>query len=401
MFNRVPNFGEKNVKKFIIISITCIFAILTACSKNNQENNVKENKSKTEQVKRPNETVEKKDEVVSKVTVGAVGDILIHNEVYEDAMLPNGVYNFNKMFDEVRKTMEQPDILVANQETMIGGKQFGLSTYPAFNSPYEVGDALKGAGVDFVTLANNHSLDRGEKIIQSALSHWNAIHMPYTGAFKSKADHDQIRVLAKNNIRFSFLAYTFGTNGIPVPKGKDYLVNLIDLTKINRDIERAKKISDVVVVAMHWGTEYERMPNNTQKEMAKKLADMGVQIIIGNHPHVLQPPAWITGKTGNKSIVFYSLGNYLSAQDEIYELIGGLATVDVVKTQKNKDVKIELTNPSFFPTYNYYRDNRNFKIMSLENINEVNLKNGKLRYEEIMKHMRTYIKDLHSIPEVQ
>ncbi|QKE73280.1 CapA family protein [Arthrobacter citreus] len=389
------------MKKFIIILITCIFALLSACSKNNQENNVKENKLKTEQVKRPNETVEKNDEVVSKVTVGAVGDILIHNEVYEDAMLPNGIYNFNKMFDEVRKTMEQPDILVANQETMIGGKQFGLSTYPAFNSPSEVGDALKGAGVDFVTLANNHSLDRGEKIIQSALSHWNAIHMPYTGAFKSKADHDQIRVLAKNNIRFSFLAYTFGTNGIPVPKGKDYLVNLIDLTKINRDVERAKKISDVVVVAMHWGTEYERMPNNTQKELAKKLADMGVQIIIGNHPHVLQPPAWITGKTGNKSIVFYSLGNYLSAQDEIYELIGGLATVDVVKNQKNKDVKIELTNPSFFPTYNYYRDNRNFEIMSLENINEVNLKNGKLRYEEIVKHMRTFIKDLHIIPEVQ
>jgi poly-gamma-glutamate capsule biosynthesis protein CapA/YwtB (metallophosphatase superfamily) len=330
-----------------------------------------------------------------------VGDMLIHNEVYEDARLPNGVYNFNKMFDEVRKTMEKPDILVANQETMIGGKQFGLSTYPAFNSPYEVGDALKGAGVDFVTLANNHSLDRGEKIIRSAISHWDAIHMPYTGAFKSQADHDQIRVINKNNIRFSFLAYTFGTNGIPVPKGKDYLVNLIDLAKIRSDVARAKKVSDVVVVAMHWGIEYERMPNNTQKNLAKQLADMGVQIIIGNHPHVLQPPAWITGKMGNKSIVFYSLGNYLSAQDEIYELIGGMGTIDVVKTQTDQNVKIELANPSFFPTYNYYRDNRNFKIMSLENINDVNLKNGKMRYNEIMNHMRTNIKDLKSIPEVQ
>ncbi|ODG89675.1 hypothetical protein BED47_14765 [Gottfriedia luciferensis] len=390
------------MKKIMIVLATCFFALVCGCTKNNQdEQKVKEDKQNTEQVKEPKEPIKKINQEVTKVTVGAVGDLLIHNEVYEDARLPNGVYNFNKMFDEVRKTMEKPDILVANQETMIGGKQFGLSTYPAFNSPFEVGDALKGAGVDFVTLANNHSLDRGEKIIRSAISHWDAIHMPYTGAFKSQADHDQIRVINKNNIRFSFLAYTFGTNGIPVPKGKDYLVNLIDLAKIRSDVARAKKVSDVVVVAMHWGIEYERMPNNTQKNLAKQLADMGVQIIIGNHPHVLQPPAWITGKMGNKSIVFYSLGNYLSAQDEIYELIGGMGTIDVVKTRTDQNVKIELENPSFFPTYNYYRDNRNFKIMSLENINEVNLKNGKMRYNEIMNHMRTNIKDLKSIPEVQ
>lgn len=390
------------MKKMIVVLVICIFAILSGCTKNNQEENkVKENKPKTEQGKKQKVPDEKIDQVVSKVTVGAVGDLLIHNEVYEDAMLPNGAYNFNKMFDEVRKTMEKPDILVANQETMIGGKQFGLSTYPAFNSPYEVGDALKGAGVDFVTLANNHSLDRGEKIIRSALSHWDAIHMPYTGAFKSQADQNKIRVLNKNDIRFSFLAYTFGTNGIPVPRGEGYLVNLIDPAKIRHDVERAKQISDVVVVAMHWGNEYERVPNDTQKNLAKQLADIGVQIIIGNHPHVLQPPAWINGKTGNKSIVFYSLGNYLSAQDEIYELIGGLATIDVIKTKTNQNVKIELANPSFFPTYNYYRDNRNFKIMSLENIEDINLKNGQLRYNEIMKHMRTYIKDLKSISEVK
>ncbi|WP_235822236.1 CapA family protein [Gottfriedia luciferensis] len=388
------------MRKILIVLLICLLALMSACTKNNhKEVKLKENKPK--QVKEQNLPPEKTNPIVSKVTVGAVGDILIHNEVYEDARLPNGAYNFNKMFDEVRKTMEMPDILVANQETMIGGKVYGLSTYPTFNSPYEVGDALKGAGVDFVTLANNHALDRGEKIIQSALSHWDSIHMPYTGAFKSIADHDQIRVLNKNNIRFSFLAYTFGTNGIPVPKGKEYLVNMIDLTKIRRDVEKAKGISDVVVVAMHWGTEYERFPNKTQMNLAKQLADLGVQIIIGNHPHVLQPPAWITGITGNQSIVFYSLGNFLSAQDEIYELIGGLATIDVIKTKMDHEEKIELTNPRFFPTYNYYKDNRNFKIMSLQNINHVNLKNGQERYNEIMTHMRSYIKDLSNLQEVK
>ncbi|MEH6940061.1 CapA family protein [Bacillus sp. JJ664] len=338
--------------------------------------------------------------IVSKATIGAIGDILIHNEVYEDAKQKDGSYNFHQMFKEVRATMQKPDILVANQETMIGGEKIGLSTYPTFNSPYEVGDALKAAGVDVVTLANNHSLDRGEVAIKSAISHWDHIHMPYTGAYKSKADHDKIRTLTKNNIRFAFLSYTYGTNGIPVPKGKDYLVNLIDMKKIRQDVQRADAISDVVVVSMHWGKEYERLPNQFQKELAKQLADIGVQIVIGNHTHVLQPPAWVTGKTGNKAFVLYSLGNFLSAQDELYELIGGIASIDVVKT-KYKDVeKIELTNPSFTPTYNYYYKNQNFKILPLQNISESYLVYGEGRYKNIKSHMRTYIKDLHFVEPV-
>lgn len=339
--------------------------------------------------------------IVTKATIGAIGDILIHNEVYEDAEETNGSYNFHKMFQEVNATMQKPDILVANQETMIGGKKLGLSTYPSFNSPYEVGDALKTAGVDIVSLANNHALDRGETVIKSALTHWDQIHMPYTGVYKSQADHDKIRTLTKNDIRFSFLSYTFGTNGISVPKGKDYLVNLIDIKKINQDVKRAKALSDVVVVSMHWGNEYERFPNNEQIILAKKLADMGVQIIIGNHPHVLQPPAWVTGKKGNKTFVLYSLGNFLSAQDEVYELIGGVASIEVVKTKLEDVEKIELSNPSFIPTYNYYHNNQDFRILPLQNINEAYLTYGNSRYREIKSHMRTYIKDLHFVSPIR
>lgn len=392
------------MKKLLLMSALLLF-ILIYIKKEYFSNQPIQNQTihKENEIKKTPTTVQKPEiekPIVSKATIGAIGDILIHNEVYEDAKQADGSYNFHKMFKEVSATMQKPDILVANQETMIGGKKLGLSTYPAFNSPYEVGDALKSAGVDIVTLANNHSLDRGEVAIKSAISHWDQIHMPYTGVYKSKADHEKIRTLTKNDIRFAFLSYTYGTNGIPVPKGKDYLVNLIDKKKIHQDVQRAKAVSDVVVVSMHWGNEYERLPNQFQKDLAKELADMGVQIVIGNHTHVLQPPAWVTGKTGNKAFVLYSLGNFLSAQDELYELIGGIASIEVVKT-KYKDVeKIELSNPGFTPTYNYYYKNQNFKILPLQNISESHLVYGEGRYKKIKAHMRTYIKDLQFVEPV-
>jgi len=378
----------------LLTLVTCLSMVIVLCS-NTERHQINSNKN-NHKISNHTHFIQRNDyPVVNKAIIGAIGDILIHNEVYEDAALPNGSYNFNKMFNEVRKTMQEPDILIANEETMIGGKSNGLSTYPRFNSPFEVGDALKNAGVDFVTLANNHSLDRGEKIIDSAISHWDKLNMPYTGAFKSKADHDHIRVITKNDIRFSFLAYTFGTNGIPIPKGKDYLVNLIDLPKIRNEVEKAKTMSDVVIVAMHWGIEKERYPNNSQIQLAKQLADMGVDIIIGNHPHVLQPPEWVKGNSGNKTFVIYSLGNFLSAQDELYELIGGMASIEVVKTRQNNNVQIELRNPTFMPTYNYYSNDRNFKIKPLANISEKYLKDGAKQYEQIKSHMRKYIKELN------
>ncbi|WP_246320969.1 CapA family protein [Paenibacillus germinis] len=335
--------------------------------------------------------------VVTKVTLGAIGDILIHDRVYFDAEQRDGTYNFKKMFTEVQRMLQVPDILVANQETMIGGKELRLSAYPSFNSPHEVGDALKDAGVDLVTVANNHSLDRGEMVIQSALTYWDTLGIPYTGAFKSQADHDRIRTITKNGITFSFLSYTYGTNGIPLPKGKSYLVNMINETQIHSDVEQAKPISDVIVVAVHWGKEYERFPNKTQMGLAQKLADLGVHIVIGNHPHVLQPPAWVIGKKGNETLVLYSLGNFLSAQSELHTRIGGLASIDVVKTKMLDKSTIKLSKPSFHPTYNYDLYWRQFKIISMDRLTNEQLDNASSHYEKMKRHMSTFIRDLHIV----
>ncbi|WP_257349612.1 CapA family protein [Pseudalkalibacillus decolorationis] len=331
-------------------------------------------------------------EKTTSVELMAIGDILVHDTVYNKASVGNGQYDFRPMFEKVKPYLKTADITMANQETMIGGTEIGVSTYPSFNSPFEVGDALKDAGVDIVTIANNHTLDRGEKAIQNALEHWETIDMMYTGAYRSPEDKARLRMIEKNEIVFSFLSYTYGTNGIPVPEGKPYLVNLIDLDIIKSDIEKAKSKSDVVVVSLHFGAEYIRIPNDEQKFVANEVAMAGADIIIGHHPHVLQPPAWIEQPDGSRTFVAYSLGNFLSGQRGDYKDIGGIVQIEIEKHVKGENEKVTLKSPSFLPTW----VDRNFTIQPL-----INLPDKQNMYTEIKTHMRKMIPDLKYIDDKQ
>lgn len=319
-------------------------------------------------------------------SLSAIGDVLIHDRVYNPAYIGNGKYNFVSHLKQVKPYLEKADITVANQESMIGGTKIGLSSYPSFNSPHEVGDALKNSGVDIVTLANNHTLDRGEDAIQSAITHWNKIGLDYTGSYVSAEDQSRIRIIEKNGIIFSFLAYTYGTNGIKTPNDKQYLVNLIDENRIKKDISSAKGISDVVVVSLHFGKEYQRLPNEEQIQLAMQLAQAGADIIIGHHPHVLQPMEWIKREDGRRSIVAYSLGNFFSGQTGDYKDIGGIMQIKVDKIVKNDETIITLKEPSFIPTFvdsNYY-------------VTPLAMINGKESlYNEIRNHMRKWMPELN------
>lgn len=331
------------------------------------------------------------------VKLAAIGDILVHNRVYEEALQSDGSYNFKAMFDDVKGDLHVPEIVVANEESNIGGIDLGLSSYPTFNSPYEVGDALQYAGVNLVTMANNHIMDRGEKGIQSALAYWDKIGMPYTGAFKSQQDRDTIRTLTKHDITFAFLAYTFGTNGIAVPKDKPFLVNLIQEQQMKIDIAAAKKNSDVVVVSVHWGIENQTLPTKEQTRLARALSEMGADIIIGTHPHVLQPFAWIERSDGNKTLVMYSLGNFLSAQDQPLERIGGIGEITITKTINGNTKSILMTNPTLIPTYMYYESSghyQQFKIYLMDKMDERYLKNKTQYLDEIKTHMSLYIPEM-------
>lgn len=328
----------------------------------------------------------------SKTTLAAIGDILIHARVYDVAQT-NNKYDFKPMLKNVKEQLEKPDILLANQESLLGGAEIGLSTYPSFNSPQEVGDAFIDAGVDIVTTANNHTLDRGEKAILSAIEYYERVNLPYVGHFKDWKDQQNIRVLTSDGIRVAYLAYTYGTNGIPVPRGKEYLVNLIDKEKMKAEIERANEVADVVVMSIHWGNEYERFPTNGQKELAKYVADAGADIIFGHHSHVLQPMEFITAKDGREVFVIYSLGNFLSGQVGDYKDIGGMASIDVTKkVDEHGAVAIDLSKPEFFPTFVSNLNNSKYHVVPLKNAEPYGLKNAQQMYEQINNHMFQWIK---------
>lgn len=300
-------------------------------------------------------------------SLSAIGDILIHERVYLDAKTADG-FDFNPMFEKVTPFLNSADITVANSESIIGGSTIGLSTYPAFNSPYEVGDALKDSGVDVVTLANNHTLDRGIPAIENAISYWDQIGMVHTGSHLSADDRAQITLMTRNGITFSFLSYTYGTNGIPSPAGKEYLVNRIDPSLIQEDLKRAKDVSDVVVLSLHFGEEYQKMPNAEQIELAHFSAENGADIILGHHPHVLQPPEWIDTRDGRKAFVVYSLGNFLSGQDELDRQIGAILHLDIEKTVTADSSTVTLQNPAFTTTFVKSSNSKDYGLDLLENV---------------------------------
>lgn len=323
----------------------------------------------------------------SSLTLAAIGDILIHDRVYEKAV-EAGKYNFNPMLQNVQNQLQDADITIANQETVIGGTSIGLSSYPTFNSPTEVGDALKKGGVDIVSMANNHTLDRGEKAIQNAIQHWKKIDILYTGSYLSKEDRNQIRTMERNGITLAFLSYTYGTNGIRPPANKPYLVNYIDKNMMKQDIQNAKKQADGVVVSVHFGTEYERYPNDTQLELSSFLAEAGADLILGHHPHVLQPLEWIETKDKRNVLVAYSLGNFWSGQKGDYKDIGGILGVVFTKEQFRGKTTFSITSPSFTPTF----VDQNYHVHPLKEAKPE-------RLEEINDHMKKWIPSL-KVPQL-
>lgn len=393
-----------------IIKKACLIfllLLLTSCNTNeNKESDVSEPIQQENQIDTVEETehpVPKEPEIYT-ASVSAIGDILIHNSVYEDAEIAPNQFDFSKMFERVKPYLERTDITIANSESIIGGQELGLSSYPAFNSPYEVGDILKDVGVDVVSMANNHTLDRGEKAIVNATNYWDKLGITYVGAATSQEEAEKIKTLTVNNIVFSFLGYTYGTNGIKVPEGKEYLVNYINEEKMIKDIQKAKAVSDVVIVNLHNGNEYARMYNEQQEHIVQLASDHGADIVFGHHPHVLQPAKWYTGVNGNKTFVIHSLGNFISAQDKLYRQIGAIMELDVTKTvtfdeKENETVHIEITNPKLLPTYVKFSNWRNYEIIPMVQLTAQDLKDHQSIYAELKTHMSQFVPEMQFIDD--
>lgn len=334
------------MKKILVLTLSLL--LFSGCSTTKQDKNTEE-QAKTNS----------KDDI-AEVSFSAVGDNLIHNSIYMYNAIGNDKYNFNDIYEHTNYLTQDADISYINQETICGGFELGLSSYPSFNGPVEVLDGVNSAGFNWIAASSNHTMDAGEQGIINQINHVknNYSDTIITGSHRSQEEADQSQVIEKNGVRVGVLGYTYGLNGYVKPEGKDYLVDVIDKEKMKADITKLDKVSDIIVVSMHWGDEYSFTVNDEQRDLSQYLSDLGVDVIIGEHPHVIQPMDYVFGKDGNKTLVIYSLGNFLSAQDEADRMLGGMARFKIQYNKSNKEVEIK--DVKFLPTITYIRGNMEF-----------------------------------------
>ncbi len=288
------------------------------------------------------------------VKIVMVGDILLHSRVEDAAKDTDGNYNFDFIFANMKSEIESADIAIVNEEVILGGKELGISGYPSFNAPWEVGDALINAGFDVVCHATNHALDKGKKGVTNTLSYWEK-HPEITvvGISKSAEAREAVTIIEKNGIRIAILNYTYGTNGISMPKDMPYAVDILDTDKVKKDLAFAETNADFTIVCPHWGTEYNPGTDASQKKWTKIFREGGADLVIGTHPHVLEPVEFIqddipgiSNNHGNGDmLVYYSLGNFVNwtsgtGAGTTNRMVGGMAKINISKNSSSKETVI-------------------------------------------------------------
>lgn len=273
-----------------------------------------------------------------------VGDVLMHTKVVDKGLQQDDSYNFDFLFEHVKDRIEDADLAIANQETILGGTELGVSGYPCFNSPTEVGDAEAKAGFDLILHGTNHALDVGKKGLMNCMDFWEQQHpeVAYLGINKNQeAKDNDIFYFEQNGIKIAVLNYTFSTNGISVPADMPYAVNYLEEEKVIKDLKVAEDTADFVIVCPHWGTEYELEISAEQDYWANLFLENGVDLVLGTHPHVIEPIEWVSDTTGNKMLVYYSLGNYVNGTSSTgsgvsNRMVGGMADVTIGKNESGE-----------------------------------------------------------------
>lgn len=299
------------------------------------------------QERKEKEREEEKNRVYN-VNIMAIGDNLIHTVVMNSGKQSDGTYNYDDMYC-IDEELEWADLKIINQETILVNDSSRYSSYPTFGSPIGIGESLINKGFNLITCATNHSFDKGESGILDTLNFWEQHKAEVTaiGMYKSQEDYDKIAVIKINNIKIACLNYTYGLNGFILPDDKQYLVKtLYDEDYIISEIQKAKEISDFVIVFPHWGTEYIYKPTEYQKYFAQLFADNGADLIIGTHPHVVEPLEYIESIDGRIVPCYYSLGNFVSGQDEMPRNLGGMAKIEI----QMKDNEISIISSTLEPT---------------------------------------------------
>lgn len=316
-----------------------------------------------------------KDELPEDITftMSVIGDIMCHDSQYKDAYVKEtDSYDFSYVFSDVKYYLQIADITVGNLETTFAGKEVGYSNYPTFNTPEQLAYDLKRIGLDVLSTANNHSLDKGYNGLVSTLKYLDDADIAHTGTYSSEEDQNKILIQNVKGVSIAFLSFTYGTNGIPVPSGKDYCINLIDKNLILNQLQLAKEQNpDMICVFMHWGIEYQTKQNKTQEELADFLFQNGVDVILGGHPHVLQPmeKRQITLEDGSTKdgFIIYSLGNFISGQTK--DSTKNSAILNLSFTKDGETGNISIDSATYIPTYMYRSSSgslKRYKLLPIE-----------------------------------
>ena len=385
------NKKEQNIKKalyFVILAllIICIVSSIIIfnnlrlskisknfINKNSISNNTQsaDNNLLSNEFNENNEDTDTKEQPVT-FTLTALGDTLCHNTQYWDAYnSEKKEYDFSYVYEDIKYYTKVADITVGSLETTFAGEDKGYSNYPTFNSPDSLATALKKIGVDVISLAGNHALDYGYSGICRTIDVLDNADISHLGTYKTAEDQEKILIKNVKGVKIAFINYTYGTNGISVPSGKEFCVNLIDKNLIKKQIDQAKSEgADMIVACMHWGTEYKTSANSEQKELADYLFKNGVDIILGNHPHVLEPmeKKTITLDDGTTKDVFvvYALGNFTADQRDEITRDSAILNLNITK---NVDGKISINKVDYVPIYMYKNSNaksHKFKILDIE-----------------------------------
>ncbi len=328
----------KNYKKYmmsIFVTLALIASTLTGCGAiDNDDNATSANGAK--QPSTQEETTTNPPFEPTEINIVMIGDMLMHMGVQKSGMMDDGTKNYDHLFTHIKDDVQAADIAIVNQEVMIGGEELGLSGYPTFNCAFEVGDSLVNAGFNVVLHATNHTLDKGGIGVDNCINYWETKHpeIAYLGINKTAEDKQNIYVYQQDSIKIAILNYTYGTNGIALPTDRPYIVNLLDEDTVVSDLAKAKEMADFIIVCPHWGTEYTMAETPEQQHWAQVFADNGADLIMGAHPHVVEPVSWITAADGSKTLCYYSLGNFISTQQNGYSMLGAMAKVTLVNDEE-------------------------------------------------------------------
>jgi len=348
-----PNF---NMKK-IFCALLFLFLIVLVISNISHAPN-KFGITKTSNQPSSENSTQQEEQKDSSISMAVVGDIMCHGPNYKDAYnASTKTYDFSTFFPQIKSYISNADIAVGNLETTFAGGNKAYSGYPTFNSPPQLAKDIQDLGIDVLTTSNNHSMDSGYNGLINTIDTLDNLGISHTGTFKSEEDKNKILIKDVNGVKIAFLSYTYGTNGISIPKGKEYCINLINKDLIKKQLESAKAQNpDVICVSMHWGIEYKLQPNTEQKDLADYLFENGADIILGSHPHVLEPmeKRTVTLSDGTKKdgFVIYSLGNFISAQKDKYTKDSIILNLKITKHSQGN-----ITIDSYDYTPIYMQDN--------------------------------------------